>query len=375
MSASFGHAASPEPDARPAPARPTRASSSAAARSILHQWDLAHSTWDALLASAEALDGPLGRTPLLAGRRVGMLLLNSSLRTRLSMEAACQDLGAKLLAVEPGQGVWGLELRDEVAMEGEAAEHVREAVGVLGGLVDVLGVRVFGGLGDAADDAAEPLLRAVAAAALSARLPLLSLESALDHPHQALADALVLRRRFGGSPATDSTVAPRKLVLSWAPHIKPLPLAVPHAALTAMLRDGHQVTLAHPEGFELDPQVVARAQALGSERGGSLTITHDRDAALHDAHIVYAKAWGARALYGDDAAARAAVRGHADWRVRAPDLECGDEAAFMHCLPVRRGVVVDAEVLDGPRSLVQLQAAARLPVQKATLCHALGVRT
>jgi len=340
------------------------------ARSLLHQWSLTHAEWDALLAAAARLDGAAGRRPLLAGKRVAMLLLNPSLRTRLSLTAACQDLDAKLLTVEQGATSWGLEWRDGVRMDGAAAEHLREALGVLGGLADLIALRAFAGLTDAAEDARDPVLQAAAAA--SPR-PLLNLESAMDHPHQALADALTLRAHFGGCPALHDAVAPRRVVVRWAPHVKPLPLAVPQAAVAGFLREGHEVVLAHPPGFELDADVLARAAALGAERGGRLELCHEADASLSGAHVVYAKSWGARAHYGDAAAGAEALRAHAAWRVTEAGLARGEDAVFMHCLPVRRGVVVDAEVLDGPRSLVQRQAAARLPAQKATLCHALGV--
>ncbi|GJM23500.1 MAG: acetylornithine carbamoyltransferase [Planctomycetota bacterium] len=336
---------------------------------MLHQWSLSHAAWDGLLRAAERLRGPAGTEPLLTGKRVAMLLLNPSLRTRLSMEAACQDLGAHLLSAEPGSS-WNFEWRSDVRMDGAAAEHLEEALGVLTGMSDAVALRAFAGLHDAAEDAADPVLEL---AARACPRPLLNLESAMDHPHQALADALVLRDHFGGSPALHESAPRRRVVLSWAPHVKPLPMAVPQAALGAFLREGHDVVLAHPPGFELDARVLTRVEALGAERGGTLETTHDRDAALDGAHVVYAKSWGARAHYGDVDAGATAVRAQPSWRVSEADLARGDDAVFMHCLPVRRGVVVDADVLRGRRSLVQQQAAARLPVQKATLCHALGV--
>jgi N-acetylornithine carbamoyltransferase len=229
-------------------------------------------------------------------------------------------------------------------------------------MLDALGVRCFAALKDGPEDAAEPLLTAVARASA---VPVLNLESAIDHPHQGLADALTVRRLLGGERA--------RVVVTWAPHVKPLPLAVPHAAVLAFCREGHEVVLARPEGFDLDPGVWADARRLSRESGGRLLVTEDRRAAFRGARFVYAKSWGSPLHYGDPEKAADAFRRHADWTVRAADLALTDGARFMHCLPVRRGVVVEDAVLDGPASVVLDQAGARLDVQKATLCRALGV--
>jgi N-acetylornithine carbamoyltransferase len=320
--------------------------------------DLPADDWHALLALAERLSGPDGRRPLLAGRRVGALFFNPSLRTRTTLAAACHDLGAHAVPLDAGRDLWQLEHRDGAVMDGAAPEHVREAAGVLSLLVDALGVRCFAGLADAAADARDELLGAFVR---HASVPILNLESAMDHPHQGLADALTLRRRLGRRA---------RVVLTWAPHVRALPLAVPHAALLAFAREGHDVVLAHPEGYELDAGVVQAARAAATEAGGSLETQHDRRRALAGAEVVYVKSWGARAHYGDAAAAAAGFASRRDWMLDAAAL---GGAWFMHCLPVRRNVVVADAVLDGPRSLVLEQAAARLDVQKATLCRALEV--
>jgi N-acetylornithine carbamoyltransferase len=247
-------------------------------------------------------------------------------------------------------------------MDGAAAEHVREGIPVLATMVDALGVRSFAGLTDAAADALDPVLASVARAS---PVPVLSLESALDHPHQGLADALTVRRRFPGRKV--------RVVVTWAPHVKPLPLAVPHAAVLAFAREGHEVVLAHPEGYELDEGVLADARRLAGEAGGSVQVTSDRRAALCGAKVVYAQSWGARGDYGDEGAAAARFARHRAWIVDRAVLDATDRGILMHCLPVRRGVVVTADVLDSERSAVVEQAGARLPVQKATLCRALGV--
>jgi N-acetylornithine carbamoyltransferase len=247
-------------------------------------------------------------------------------------------------------------------MDGAAAEHVKEGIGALSTMVDGIGVRAFAGLRDAATDAGDPVLRAIARAS---PVPVWNLESAMDHPHQGLADALTLRRRFPGRRV--------RVVVTWAPHVKPLPMAVPHAATLAFAREGHEVVLAHPEGFDLDPGVVSDARRLAEAAGGSLLVTNDRSSALAGAKAVYAKSWGARAHYGDPAAASEAFVRHRAWTVDAAAMARTDGGIFLHCLPVRRNVVVADEVLDSPRSVVREQAGARLDVQKATLVEGLGV--
>ena len=329
---------------------------------LLSLRDLDPSTWMDLLAASEILASPAGRAPRLAGRRGGMVFFQPSLRTRVAFEVACFDLGAHAVHLQVGGGLWKLEHRADVVMDGDAAEHVDEGIPVLGRMLDVLGVRSFAGLVDAQDDARDPVIRSVAAAS---SVPVLSLESAMDHPHQGLADALTVRRTFPGEKV--------RVVVTWAPHVKPLPLAVPHAAVTAFAREGHEVVLAHPRGFELDEGVMADADRLARAAGGRVDVVHDRDRAFAGARVVYAKSWGARADYGDPAAGGARLARHASWIVDAAAMGRTRDAVFMHCLPVRRGVVVAADVLASPRSIVVDQAAARLDVQKATLCRALGV--
>jgi N-acetylornithine carbamoyltransferase len=334
------------------------------ARHLLSLRDLTDATWQQLLASAEALAPRQGiaKGPLpLHGKRVGMLLMAPSLRTRTTFELACMELGVHCLHLPAGDGLWGIEHRDGVVMDGGNAEHVREAVGVLGRMLDGIGLRCFAGLRDAELDARDPMLHAVAEVS---PIPVLSLESAMDHPHQGLADALTVRRHKDGRKVKTAVV--------WAPHVKALPMAVPHAAVTAFAREGHEVVVAHPDGFDLDDHVLADAREFAAASGASVRVTNDRSDALTDAEVVYAKSWGARHDYGDKDAAAAARIMYADWTVTPADLARGRNALFMHCLPVRRGVVVTDAVLDSPASIVLDQAAARLDVQKATLLHCLG---
>lgn len=328
---------------------------------LLSLRDLDRAAWNALLEQAERLAGSRGREPLLAGHRFGSVFFNPSLRTRTAFDIAAIDLGAHAVNLNVGGGLWSLEYREGVVMDGPHAEHVREGFAVLSRMVDALGLRAFAGMTNAAEDAKDEVLQA---AARAATVPVLSLESAMDHPHQGIADALTVRRKVGERA---------KVVVTWAPHIKPLPLAVAHAGTLAFAHEGHDVVVAHPEGFDLDEGVLADARNLAEAAGGSLAVTHDRDAALRGARVVYAKSWGARGHYGDAEAGAAAVQAHPDWIVDGAAMARTDGAVFMHCLPVRRGVVVADEVLDSDASVVIDQAGARLDAQKATLCRAMGV--
>jgi N-acetylornithine carbamoyltransferase len=336
----------------------------AADHHLLSLRDLGTADWNQLLTDAETLAGPAGKQPLLAGRRFGMLLLNPSLRTRTAFEVGCQDLGTAAVTLQPGGDLWALEHRDGVVMDGDCAEHVTEIIGVLGRMLDALGVRAFAGLTDVNADRSEPVLSAIVK---HASIPVLNLESAFDHPHQGLADALTLRRRFGYGQRV-------KVVLRWAPHVKTLPMAVPHAALCAFAREGHEIVVAHPEGYELDASVIAAAEKLSTGSGGSLAFTHDKDAALAGADVIYAKSWGSPAHYGQASAAAEDMAARRDWMVTSEDMAATRSGVFMHCLPVRRNVVVTDDVLDSDASIVLDQAEARLDIQKASLCRAVGVQ-
>lgn len=314
--------------------------------------------WAACLARARHHGATREWTEAARHRALGLLFFNPSLRTRTSMELAAAHLGAVSTVLTPGQGTWNLESRDGVTMDADRAEHVREAVGVLGRYVDALGVRAFATLTNRAADHADAVLSAVAAVS---DVPVINLESARWHPCQALADAATIQSRFGGD------VAGRRFVLSWAPHPSPLPRAVPNSALLMAARQGMEVVVARPEGFALDADILALAQETAARAGGSVAETDDADAAAEGAHVVYAKAWAGEAVYTDRAAEAAHRAAHADWRVTEQRLALGDDAAFMHCLPVRRGVVVDDAVLDGPRALHLTQAEYRLHAQKAIL--------
>ncbi len=298
----------------------------------------------------------------LLGRILGLVFLNPSLRTLASFQAGVARLGGTSFVITPGQGTWALETRLGVPMNGVAAEHIREGLPVLASYCDALGIRAFADGKDLASDLADENFNAMAALVPK---PLINLESAINHPCQALADWKTL---------DDLAIPARsKFVLSWVNHPRALPLAVPAAALHMAALRGHEVVVLRPDGFALPPSVMDRARAAASAAGGSVTETADRTAALGGAHVVYAKEWGSTRHYGDTAA-DARLREHlGDWQVRESWFTgARPDCKLMHCLPVRRNVAVADEVLDGPRSAVLREAHNRLLVQMAVLYRLLA---
>jgi N-acetylornithine carbamoyltransferase len=292
----------------------------------------------------------------LAGKLLGLLFFNPSLRTLASMQAAMTRLGGSSLVIHPGQGSWQLETLSGVTMDGAAAEHVREGIPVLASYCDALGIRMFAHGQDLADDLADASFNTLAA--LTDR-PLINLESAISHPCQALADWKTL----------DDLAVPRhgRFVLSWAWHPRALPLAVPATALHMAALRGMEVIVLRPEGFALPEPLMARARRAAAAAGGSVHETSERAAALGSADVLYVKEWGATCAYGDaaaDAALRAPLR---DWCVRNDWFASAPACRVMHCLPVRRNSAIADEVLDSPRSAVQREAYNRLPAQMAVL--------
>lgn len=321
----------------------------------------AHSlaTWEACLQATLAFQAS-GQTwtQQAAGRSLGMLFFNPSLRTRTSMELAAAQLGVHATTLNVGQGTWGFAWEERAVMDGGEAEHIREAVGVLSRYYDALGVRLFASGTDYDADRTDARLHQFAEAAT---VPVVNLESAFFHPCQALADAAALHAHFGGTPRG------KKFVLTWAYHPKALPMAVPNSALLAAARLGCEVSVVHPEGFALAEPVLAQAHQYAESHGTTITETSDRAAAFADADVIYAKAWGGQLRY-EDAPAEAALRQqHRNWRVTADWMARTNKAVFMHCLPVRRNVVVDDAVLDSAQAIHLLQAEMRLHAQKAIL--------
>jgi N-acetylornithine carbamoyltransferase len=291
-----------------------------------------------------------------AARRktLGLLFFNSSLRTRVSMVAAWARLGGMAVDLTPGQGMWKLATGD-APMLGDEAEHIEEAAGVLGRLCDVLGVRAFASGTDWADDRRDALL---ANFDKHCRCPVVNMESALFHPCQSLADWLTL---------DDHAVADHDpFVLSWAYHPKALPQAVPNSAMLMACHRGMNVTILRPDGWSLDPELTARAAALATAHGGSLRETAD-PAVLKSARVVYAKSWGALKWYSDPKAEAVERAKYRDWCVGAAGYGVGPDTRLMHCLPVRRDVVVSRELLTSKQSVILDQAENRKWAQAAVL--------
>ncbi|HEY6454427.1 MAG TPA: N-acetylornithine carbamoyltransferase [Steroidobacteraceae bacterium] len=293
----------------------------------------------------------------LAGKILGLLFFNPSLRTLASMQAGMARLGGSSFVITPGQGTYQMETKLGAVMNGAAAEHVREGLPVLASYCDALGIRAFADGKNLEADLSESTFNAMAQLIDK---PLINLESAMSHPCQALADWKTM----------DDVHVPRtgRFVLSWVWHPRALPLAVPATALHMAALRGMDVTVLRPDGFELPAPIMDKARRAARASGGSVRESANRREALEGAQIIYAKEWGATSCYGDapgDAKRRAALT---DWCVTDQWFKTTDPACrLMHCLPVRRNTAVADEVLDGPRSIVQHEAHNRLVVQIAVL--------
>lgn len=313
-----------------------------------------------LLERAARFKSGADRSQPLAGRSVALVFFNPSLRTRASMQVGVYQLGGQAVILEPGGTSWTLEHREGVVMDGDKTEHVAEFVRVLGRYCCAIGVRSFARLQSWEEDRRDEVL---AAFARYSEVPIINLESAMHHPCQSLADMLTIRERFGANVR-------KRVVLTWAWHPKPLPMAVPNSFLLAAAQEGHDVTIAHPEGYELDDDLMSAARSHAAARGGSVRVTHDIDSAFDAAHVIYAKSWGSREFYPAperDIEHRANLR--AKWIVDEPKMRRTDNAIFMHCLPVRRNCIVTDEVIDSTASVVIDEAENRLHAQKAVLAE------
>jgi ornithine carbamoyltransferase len=307
-----------------------------------------------------SLASRLQQTPqpqALAGKVLGLLFLNPSLRTLASFQSGMMRLGGTAVVITPGQGTWQMETRLGAVMNGAAAEHVREAVPVLASYCDALGIRMFAEGRNLSADLAETGFRMMADLCDK---PLVNMESAMNHPCQALADWYSM----------DELAVPDrgKFVLSWVNHPRALPLAVPSAAVHMAAMRGMEVVVLRPEGFALPDQVMEKARRAAKAAGGSVHETTDRAEALKGAHVIYAKEWGSPQHYGDNEADARLREDLDDWMVKDSWFKSTDaQCRFMHCLPARRNVAVEDEVIEGPRSIVIRQAFNRMVVQMAVL--------
>jgi N-acetylornithine carbamoyltransferase len=310
-----------------------------------------------LIALATRLDSkPEPRA--LEGKVLSLQFLSPSLRTMSSFQAAMVRLGGGSFVISPEMSIHGLESRYGIVMDGAAAEHVREAIPVIASYGDAMGVRAFAERRNLAHDLADNDFKALTSLIDK---PWINMESAIDHPCQSLADWKTMDEL--GIPANGG-----KFVLSWAYHPKALPLAVPSATVHMAAKRGMNVTVLRPPGFELPPAIMDRARRSAAESGGSVTETTERREAMSGAHVIYAKSWSSTRHYGDKLGDQALREELVHWCVDEPWFaDAKPDCRFMHCLPVRRGVVVADRVLDGPRSVVIQEARNRLYVQMAVL--------
>ena len=293
----------------------------------------------------------------LNGKSVALVFFNPSLRTRASMQVGIYELGGNPVVLEPGGTSWTLEHREGAVMDGDKTEHVAEFVRVLERYCIAIGVRTFATLKNWDEERTDPVLHSFAS---YASVPIINLESAMHHPCQSLADMLTIREKLGAGR--------KRVVLTWAWHPKPLPMAVPNSFALAATQMGHDLVIANPPGYELDGELLERSRQFARETGGSLEITNDMDEAFAGAEVIYAKSWGAKEFYGNqeqDIITRSKYR--RKWIVDEENMALTNDAIFMHCLPVRRNVIVKDAVIDSPASVVIDEAENRLHVQKAVM--------
>jgi N-acetylornithine carbamoyltransferase len=325
--------------------------------SFLTTADLSTEQMRQLIGAATRFKTGEDRSRPLEGKSIALVFFNPSLRTRASMQVGIYELGGNAVVLEPGGTSWTLEHREDAIMDGDKTEHVKEFVRVLGRYCSAIGVRTFAALKDWNHERLDPVLNAFAK---HSTVPIINLESAMHHPCQALADMMTIREKLGEGKG--------RVLLTWAWHPKPLPMAVPNSFALAAAQMGHDLVIAHPKGYELDEELMAEIGKQSAGARGSVEVVNDIDLAFDDAQAVYAKSWGSKNFYGaamKDTLEREQYR--SKWIVDEAKMARTDDAVFMHCLPVRRNVIVTDAVIDSPSSVVIDEAENRLHVQKAIL--------
>ena len=331
-------------------------------KNFLTTSDLTNDELNQLIDSALRFKSGVDNSKPLAGRSVALVFFNPSLRTRASMQVGIYELGGHAVLLEPGGTSWTLEQREGVVMDGDKTEHVAEFVRVLGRYCAGIGVRTFAALKNWGEERTDPILKAFAK---YSEVPIINLESAMHHPCQALADMMTIQGKLGA--------ARKRVVLTWAWHPKPLPMAVPNSFALAAAQMGHDLVIAHPAGYELDEELIETVTRRAAAAGGGVQVTRNIDAAFDGAEVIYAKSWGAKQFYGSpekDIAERAQYR--EKWIVDEQKMSRTKNAIFMHCLPVRRNVIVTDAVIDSPVSVVIDEAENRLHMQKAIMSRVLS---
>ncbi len=272
------------------------------------------------------------------GRRRTLLMVffNNSLRTRLSTQKAAMNLGMNTIVLDVNAGAWKLETERGVVMDGDKSEHLLEAIPVMGNFCDIIGVRSFAGLKDRDYDYAETIFRQFVD---YSQRPVFAMESAKVHPLQAFADLITIEEH--------KRKAHPKVVLTWAPHCNALPQAVPNSFAQWMNAADVELVITHPEGYELDSRFV-----------GAARVEYDQRAALEGADFVYAKNWSCPGVSRPEDYGKLLSK-DMHWTIDSEHMSWTNDAFFLHCLPVRRGLIVSDEVIEGPRSLVIPEAANR----------------
>lgn len=297
---------------------------------------------DSLIVSAlKYKTNPLADSMLGTNKRMGMMFMNPSMRTRISTQIAARNLGMEVIVFNIDKDGWKLELDDEAVMNGTTIEHIKDAAPVLGAYFDILGVRTFPMLQSKEEDYSELLLSQLVK---YSGIPIVSLESCTLHPLQSLTDMITITEQFTAKRKP-------KIVLTWAPHIKPIPQCVANSFAQWVNTSGNaDFTITHPEGYELDAIYTRGA-----------TVEHNQRLALRDADFVYVKNWSSVSDYG------MVLSNDKDWMLTSEHLGHTNDAKIMHCLPVRRNVELSDVVLDSPKSIVTQQASNRVWAAQAVL--------
>ncbi|MBI3137486.1 MAG: acetylornithine carbamoyltransferase [Sphingobacteriales bacterium] len=304
---------------------------------------------DALVQKALAHKAnPFGRKELGTNKRIGCLFLNPSMRTRLSTQIAAQNLGMEAIVFNVGSEGWALEFEEEAIMSGTTVEHIKDAAPVFGKYFDILAIRTFPSLKNREDDYSELYIKQFIR---YAGTPVLSLESATLHPLQSLTDIITITELMQQSGRDNDRDKKPKIVMTWAPHVKPLPQCVANSFAQWINAWGRaDFVITHPEDYELSEAFTNGA-----------TITHNQEEALKDADFVYVKNWSTFHDYGK------IYESDPKWMLTNKKLEGTRDAKVMHCLPVRRNVELSDEVLDGPNSIVTQEAGNRVWAAQAVL--------
>jgi len=268
-----------------------------------------------------------------------LLFLNSSLRTRISTQKAAQNLGMNTIVLNLGQDSWNMEYEDGAIMNGNTAEHIKEGAAVISEYADIVGIRAFPTLVERERDYSEYVLHKFLE---NVKVPIVNMESATVHPLQSLTDLMTIREH--------TTKSKPKVVLTWAPHIKPLPQCVSNSFAEWMNNSDVEFAITHPEGYELN-EVFS----------GNAKIIYNQDEAFENADFIYAKNWSSYLDYGK------IIGEHNDWLITDTKMKLTNNAKFMHCLPTRRNVEIADDVLDSDYSLVIQQAANREFAAQAVL--------